>query len=760
MSLGGVSAAAEDEAEAEAEEEFSAEAASEVCVDTRPRPAEKVGGKWLGVSLGGWLLMEPGPSKDLFRRFPGPDGQEARCEWELMENLRGKEDGLNALREHRETYIGLEDFHRIRSMGLNAVRIPFGYWIVRGPIEVGPQHVPDPYEGPALEYLDRAVDWAEQCGLQVLLDLHGCPGGESGEAPSGRRQRLPGSKWQWRRWRFSETLRVLRTVAERYRDRAAVTGMAVCNEPSPEVPVDVLCRFYDRAVAEIRGAGMDAERVSVVLPVFQRSMEGFMRQWEEQLDGRQHENVCFEVHWYHCFENEWHGRTFAQHLRAVQEHTAELRRYPMVVGEWSLALGSGAQPGKVSKDDMRALFAHAQLAAYQEASHGWFFWTWNDQHGIDWDWRQSFEGGYLPLNTDLHRLPELPPISKSDGEAAHDDPLETMFDAPACDPRVRMGDTVYLRAFNGRYLDVEGAEVRARYGDRGRWQQFVLSPCEDPSAAVEPASLQSGDVACLLAHNGRYLGVNGDQLEATERKTAAHCAFTVHVEASPEVRHRSAVFLQSLTTSKVLAPNESDVHARDQIVARWSDFGPWQRLIVEKPLSTICTPRRPRRRSSFPGLPSPAPRKSLEGGTPLRRRSSTGGGASTPLRRRSSTSGSSEDAPPRPRRSSSAGAAPAQHECATPVRRRRSSVGAGRSSADDDDLEEEEDDEEEMPVKKRRGSLGPAELAGPSTPTRRRSSAASKEQPAGLATPARRKSGAAFAELSGLPTPSRRRSSA
>lgn len=54
-----------------------------------------------------------------------------------------------------------QDFVAIKDMGLNAVRVPFGYWIVLGP---GPG---EPYEGPAMEYLDLAVQWAEECDLEV-----------------------------------------------------------------------------------------------------------------------------------------------------------------------------------------------------------------------------------------------------------------------------------------------------------------------------------------------------------------------------------------------------------------------------------------------------------------------------------------------------------------------------------------------------------------------------------------------------------------
>ncbi|CAJ1340184.1 unnamed protein product [Effrenium voratum] len=136
-------------------------------------------------------------------------------------------------------------------MGLNAVRIPFGYWIVTGPTHG------DPYEGPALELLDRAVQWAKDFGLEVLLDLHGCPGGESGSAPCGRKNR----GWTWKSWRIPETLHALEVVARRYCDQPHVTGLAVCNEPSRLIPGEVLANYYDKAVSLIRACGMSAERV-------------------------------------------------------------------------------------------------------------------------------------------------------------------------------------------------------------------------------------------------------------------------------------------------------------------------------------------------------------------------------------------------------------------------------------------------------------------------------------------------------------------
>lgn len=62
--------------------------------------------------------------------------------------------------EHYETRIGPEDFHRIAEWGLDHVRIPFGYRMVTDYNYL---------------YLDRALTWAKEAGLNVLLDMHAAP---------------------------------------------------------------------------------------------------------------------------------------------------------------------------------------------------------------------------------------------------------------------------------------------------------------------------------------------------------------------------------------------------------------------------------------------------------------------------------------------------------------------------------------------------------------------------------------------------------
>uniref|UniRef100_A0A7S0B2T8 glucan 1,3-beta-glucosidase n=1 Tax=Pyrodinium bahamense TaxID=73915 RepID=A0A7S0B2T8_9DINO len=365
---------------------------------------------WRGVNLGGWLILEPGPSAELFDAH-GP----AACEWDLMARMRarlGDEAAEAALRAHRDSFVTEEDFRRIRSLGFNAVRIPFGYWVV-----TGPGKGEEVYAGPALEFLDRALAWCKACGLQALLDLHGAPGGESGERPCGRER----ADWHWGDWRLNESIEALRVLAERYRGHPCVAGVSVCNEPSETLPAEVLCNFYDCAVRTIREAGMPPDEVAVVLPAYRTErLDEIWRLWNRRFDGfARHTNVAFDLHLYHCFGPWWQRQGLGSHLRMAKRHRKILRRVPAVVGEWSLALPPGARAGDDAHEEDLALaaFAAGQLEAYGQASHGWFFWNWRDsprQHA-GWDARKCFERQWLTKGNleDAVRHPAAAPTMES-----------------------------------------------------------------------------------------------------------------------------------------------------------------------------------------------------------------------------------------------------------------------------------------------------------------------------------------------------------
>ncbi len=78
----------------------------------------------------------------------------------------GTTEAERRLNEHWATWVTEADFQEIASFGLNHVRIPVGYWALN-PL------AGDPYVQGQLPYLDKAIVWARNHGLKVILDLHG-----------------------------------------------------------------------------------------------------------------------------------------------------------------------------------------------------------------------------------------------------------------------------------------------------------------------------------------------------------------------------------------------------------------------------------------------------------------------------------------------------------------------------------------------------------------------------------------------------------
>lgn len=125
-----------------------------------------------GVNLGGWFVLEPWITPSIFAEW-ATNGN-VRDEYTYTQAL-GPDEAHKRLSIHWNSWITQDDFAQIARAGLNHVRIPIGYWAIIS--------LPgDPYVRGQLDVLDRAIGWARDAGLRVMLDLHG--GGISGEPRS------------------------------------------------------------------------------------------------------------------------------------------------------------------------------------------------------------------------------------------------------------------------------------------------------------------------------------------------------------------------------------------------------------------------------------------------------------------------------------------------------------------------------------------------------------------------------------------------
>ncbi|MCW5954484.1 MAG: cellulase family glycosylhydrolase, partial [Propionibacteriaceae bacterium] len=171
-----------------------------------------------GVGLGNWLMPE-GYMWRFGDQLASPRQIEAR-----IRQLVGPERAAEFWHRFREEFIAEQDFALIAQAGFDHVRLPIN---ARGVITDDGEFLPGGFE-----LIDRAIDWSERHGLRIMLDLHGAPGGQTGTNIDDSPNRLP-ELFMHRRHR-DRTIELWREIARRYRDRDAVLGYDLLNEPLPE----------------------------------------------------------------------------------------------------------------------------------------------------------------------------------------------------------------------------------------------------------------------------------------------------------------------------------------------------------------------------------------------------------------------------------------------------------------------------------------------------------------------------------------------
>lgn len=123
--------------------------------------------KFRGVNLGSQFIIEPWMASDEFASM-GCGG--LNDEWSCVQSL-GQDAADAAFKKHWDSWITQDDITQIKSLGLNTVRIPVGFWIREDLVQEG-----EFFPRGGIEYLDRLVGWCNDVGIYVIMDLHGGPG--------------------------------------------------------------------------------------------------------------------------------------------------------------------------------------------------------------------------------------------------------------------------------------------------------------------------------------------------------------------------------------------------------------------------------------------------------------------------------------------------------------------------------------------------------------------------------------------------------
>ncbi|MEM8784069.1 MAG: cellulase family glycosylhydrolase [Planctomycetota bacterium] len=196
-----------------------------------------------GVNLGNWFLLESW-MLDLDTAAV-PDHHTIVTT--LAERF-GRDEAARLMEVHYAHWFTAEDFARLKTFGFNAVRLPFHYTLIERDRGAAP------YD---FRWLDHAVGLARDAGLYVILDLHGAPGGQSVDQPSGR----VGHNELWTSDEAQRRMtRLWIALAERYGDEPAVAAYDLLNEPYGDMRQDLrqpMIDLMNRVVPAVRTVDPD-----------------------------------------------------------------------------------------------------------------------------------------------------------------------------------------------------------------------------------------------------------------------------------------------------------------------------------------------------------------------------------------------------------------------------------------------------------------------------------------------------------------------
>ena len=336
-----------------------------------------------GVNLSGWFIPEPWVSPSLFAATG------ASNEVELQQAL-GSAVYSERLRQHYETFITEFDFNRMAAIGFNAVRLPVP-WYVFGAQGGAVAHIP------AVDYVDRAMEWAEKYRMAVLLDLATVPGGQGDSNESATTPETI-ADWHSSTNGRAVALEVLGKLAERYGKRPGLLGIELLDSPvmsvrrglfnmTQGIPSHYLRNYYRDAYDLVR-AHMPADKLVVF------SASGHPEMWKRFMSGDKYQNVWMDLHLYHYRDDKAIDITSPRGISQAVERNRTLIKtacscgFPVLVGEWSAAaVLSSSTVTPEGRDAYERVFISSELASFSDAS-GWFFQTWKTEKRIPaWDAR-------------------------------------------------------------------------------------------------------------------------------------------------------------------------------------------------------------------------------------------------------------------------------------------------------------------------------------------------------------------------------------
>ena len=308
-----------------------------------------------GCNLGNWLILESWMFGGTLQSG-GENFHDQASLFRTLDSRFGKERSRSLMNAFRDSYITSRDFDAIKTFGFNVVRVPFDYRLLQDDDQ------PTELRADAFQWLDRALDLAEAAGVYVILDMHGVPGGQSGQDHTGESD-------QNKLWHDAKdqqrTIDLWKAIANRYKGRGVVAAYDLINEPYSDYREDVrpvLATIMPRIADAIRGTG------DTHVLYYSGALNGGIAFYGNPKE-KGIADVGFTEHYYPGLFGskpalETHARLIGQELPAKEAYVEQLGA-PYFVGEFNIVLAS-EEPNRL----MRAYYD-------KFAEYGWTSTMWS-----------------------------------------------------------------------------------------------------------------------------------------------------------------------------------------------------------------------------------------------------------------------------------------------------------------------------------------------------------------------------------------------
>jgi len=195
-----------------------------------------------GTNLGNWLNPEGymfGFSKTSSPHFID----------EMFKQMVGPTATAKFWKAFLANYITEDDIKYIKSQGANTIRLPFNYKLFSDEDYMGITAYQNGFM-----ILDNVISWCRKAGLYLILDMHDCPGGQTGDNIDD------GYGYPWlftdanSQKQFCD---IWKSIAKRYKDEPTVLGYEPMNEPIAPYFIsdglnDSLIVVYKKVIKAIR----------------------------------------------------------------------------------------------------------------------------------------------------------------------------------------------------------------------------------------------------------------------------------------------------------------------------------------------------------------------------------------------------------------------------------------------------------------------------------------------------------------------------